>query len=91
MATWTFAPTSTSRTRPCTGAVSDVSIFMLSVMATTSPACTSSPSDTGMETTTPGAYEAITSYEMDDFARSKIKITNDELLGERDTVKEMLA
>ena len=32
----------------------------------------------------------ITSYEMDDFAKSKIKITNDELVGERDTVKDML-
>jgi len=36
-------------------------------------------------------YEVVASYEMDDFARSKIKITNDELVGERDTVKEMLA
>ena len=35
-------------------------------------------------------YEVVTSYEMDDFAKSKIKITNDELVGERDTVKEML-
>ena len=37
-----------------------------------------------------GGYEVITTYEMDDFAKSKIKITNDELLSERDTVKEML-
>jgi malate dehydrogenase len=44
-----------------------------------------------VKTTTPGSYEVITSYEMDDFAKSKIKITNDELVGERDTVKEMLA
>jgi malate dehydrogenase len=36
-------------------------------------------------------YEMITDYAMDDFARSKIAITNDELVGERDTVKEMLA
>jgi malate dehydrogenase len=43
-----------------------------------------------VRTTSPGAYEVITSYEMDDFARSKIKITDDELVGERDTVKEML-
>jgi malate dehydrogenase len=43
-----------------------------------------------VRTTAPGAYEVITSYEMDDFAKSKIKITNDELVGERDTVKEML-
>ena len=36
-------------------------------------------------------YEMITDYAMDDFARSKIAITNDELVSERDTVKEMLA
>jgi len=36
-------------------------------------------------------YEVVASYEMDDFAKSKIKITNDELVGERDTVKDMLA
>ena len=35
-------------------------------------------------------YEVVTSYEMDDFAKSKIAITNDELVGERDTVKDML-
>ena len=40
--------------------------------------------------TTETGYEVVTSYEMDDFARSKIKITNDELVAERDTVKEML-
>ncbi|MBL8772440.1 MAG: malate dehydrogenase [Phenylobacterium sp.] len=44
-----------------------------------------------VRTTSPGSFEVITSYEMDDFAKSKIKITNDELLGERDTVKDMLA
>ena len=43
-----------------------------------------------VKTIAPGAYEVITSYEMDDFAKSKIKITNDELVGERDTVKDML-
>ena len=43
-----------------------------------------------VKTTAPGAYEVLTSYEMDEFAKSKIKITNDELVGERDTVKEML-
>jgi malate dehydrogenase len=37
-----------------------------------------------------GGYEVLTGYEMDDFAKSKIAITNDELVGERDTVKEML-
>jgi malate dehydrogenase len=35
-------------------------------------------------------YEVITTYAMDDFAKSKLKITNDELVSERDTVKEML-
>jgi malate dehydrogenase len=35
-------------------------------------------------------YEVITTYEMDDFAKSKFNITNDELVAERDTVKEML-
>jgi malate dehydrogenase len=40
---------------------------------------------------TAAGYDVITSYEMDDFAKSKIKLTNDELVGERDTVKEMLA
>jgi len=35
-------------------------------------------------------YEVVTSYEMDDFAKSKIAITNDELVSERDTVKDML-
>ena len=43
-----------------------------------------------VKTTATGAYEVLTSYEMDEFAKSKIKITNDELVGERDTVKEML-
>jgi malate dehydrogenase len=27
---------------------------------------------------------------MDDFAKSKIALTNDELVGERDTVKELI-
>jgi malate dehydrogenase len=36
-------------------------------------------------------YEVITTYEMDDFAKSKIAITNEELVSERETVKEMLA
>jgi len=39
---------------------------------------------------TADGHEVIDSYEMDDFAKSKIKITNDELVSERDTVKEML-
>ena len=40
--------------------------------------------------TTQAGYEAITNLDMDDFAKSKIAITNDELVGERETVKEML-
>lgn len=40
--------------------------------------------------TTATGYEVVTSYEMDDFAKSKIAITNEELVGERDTVKEMI-
>jgi malate dehydrogenase len=36
-------------------------------------------------------YEVVTSYQMDEFARSKIAITNDELVAERDTVKDMLS
>jgi malate dehydrogenase len=44
-----------------------------------------------VKTTAPGAYEVVDSYQMDEFAQSKIAISNDELVGERDTVKEMLA
>ena len=44
-----------------------------------------------VKTTAPGAYEVVESFEMDDFAKSRIAITNDELVGERDTVKDMLA
>ena len=40
--------------------------------------------------TTATGYDVITSYEMDAFAKSKIALTNDELVGERDTVKDML-
>ena len=40
--------------------------------------------------TTATGYDVITSYEMDDFAKSKIAITNDELVGERETIKDML-
>jgi malate dehydrogenase len=39
---------------------------------------------------TADGYEVVTSYQMDDFAKSKIALTNDELTGERDTVKDML-
>ena len=41
-------------------------------------------------TSTATGYDVITSYEMDDFAKSKIAITNDELVGERETVKDLL-
>lgn len=43
-----------------------------------------------VKTTTPGSFEVVNSYTMDEFAKSKIKITDDELVSERDTVKEML-
>ena len=43
-----------------------------------------------VKTTAPGAYEVVGGYEMNDFAKSKIALTNDELVGERDTVKDML-
>ncbi|WP_411288097.1 malate dehydrogenase [Phenylobacterium sp.] len=35
-------------------------------------------------------YEVVESHQMDDFAKGKIALTNDELVGERDTVKDML-
>ena len=41
--------------------------------------------------TTATGYEVVESFEMDDFAKSKIAITNDELVAERDTIKDMLA
>jgi malate dehydrogenase len=43
-----------------------------------------------VKTTTPGAYEVIKGLPMDDFAKQKIAKTNEELVGERDTIKEML-
>lgn len=43
-----------------------------------------------VRTTTPGSYEVITGYEMDDFAKSKIAATNKELVDERSFVAEML-
>jgi malate dehydrogenase len=43
-----------------------------------------------VKTTTPGSYEVITSLPMDDFAKSKLAKTNQELVEERDTVKSML-
>lgn len=44
-----------------------------------------------VETGAPGSYQVIRNYAMDDFAKSKIRITNDELVGERETVQEMLS
>jgi malate dehydrogenase len=40
--------------------------------------------------TTKEGYEIIKSNTMDDFAKGKIAATNEELVGERDTVKELL-
>ena len=44
-----------------------------------------------VRTTTPGSYEVITSYAMDDFAKSKIAATNKELAEERAFVAAMIA
>ncbi len=43
-----------------------------------------------VRTTTPGSYEVITGYVMDDFAKSKIAATNKELEDERSFVAEMI-
>jgi malate dehydrogenase len=43
-----------------------------------------------VRTTTPGSYEVITNYTMDDFAKSKIAATNKELVEERAFVAEMI-
>jgi len=43
-----------------------------------------------VRTTAPGRYEVITSYQMDDFAKSKIAATNKELVDERAAVVDML-
>jgi malate dehydrogenase len=43
-----------------------------------------------VKTTSPGSYEVIQGLAIDDFAKQKIAATNAELVGERDTVKEML-
>lgn len=43
-----------------------------------------------VRTTTPGSYEVIPGYAMDDFARSKIAATNKELVDERAMVVDML-
>jgi malate dehydrogenase len=43
-----------------------------------------------VRTTTPGSYEVITSYAMDDFAKTKIAATNKELAEERAFVADMI-
>ncbi len=43
-----------------------------------------------VRTTTPGSYEVIPGYSMDDFAKSKIAATNKELMDERAMVVDML-
>jgi malate dehydrogenase len=40
--------------------------------------------------TTEKGYEVVKSFNMDDFSKSKIAITNEELVGERETVKDLL-
>ncbi len=44
-----------------------------------------------VRTTTPGSYEVIKDYSMDDFAKAKIAATNKELFEERAFVAEMIA
>ncbi len=44
-----------------------------------------------VRTTAAGTYTVDTSFVHDEFAQGKIAITNDELVGERETVSEMLA
>jgi malate dehydrogenase len=44
-----------------------------------------------VRTTAPGAYAVVTGVVHDDFAKQKLAATNAELVGERETVKEMLA
>lgn len=43
-----------------------------------------------VKTTTPGSYEVLTGFEMDDFAKAKIAATNKELTDERAMVADML-
>ncbi|MEM6886343.1 MAG: malate dehydrogenase [Verrucomicrobiota bacterium] len=44
-----------------------------------------------VKTTTPGSYEVIEGKEMDEFAQSKLAATNQELVDEREMVKDMLS
>jgi len=43
-----------------------------------------------VRTTTPGSFEVITTYAMDDFAKSKLAATNKELVEERAFVADMI-
>ena len=43
-----------------------------------------------VRTTAPGAYEVIKGLPMDEYAKGRVAATNAELVGERDTVKDML-
>ena len=43
-----------------------------------------------VRTTTPGSYEVLTGYAMDDFAKSKLAATNKELVEEKAFVAELL-
>lgn len=43
-----------------------------------------------VRTTAPGTYEVVTDVVLDDFAKKKIEATNAELVGERDTVSDLL-
>jgi len=44
-----------------------------------------------VKTTEPGSYQILTGNQMEEFAKSKLAATNEELVGERETVKELLA
>jgi malate dehydrogenase len=43
-----------------------------------------------VRTTTPGSYEVVEGFEMDEFAKSKIAATNKELVDERAMVADLL-
>lgn len=43
-----------------------------------------------VRTTAPGTYEVIQGLPIDEFSAGKIQVTNDELVGERETVADML-
>ncbi len=43
-----------------------------------------------VRTTAPGEYAVDTSFAHDEFAKGKLEVTNDELVGERETVADML-